>query len=163
MLFDANRHFLFHCSSQANYLCFDCDYEGSALRAQKLDIAGPTLSVINPDNGHAHLFYQVLDPIPRYHSTATKTLLDDVIFAYNLMLRADRCLTAQKQLVKNALSPKWEVWEGYKPFTLSELAAYMPDELRWVSKAFQKPQETATVKAFEETLDPGVTELLPVP
>jgi len=142
-----------------NYLCFDCDYEGSALRPQKFDIPRPTLSVINPDNGHAHLFYQVLDPIPRYHSQATKLLLDDVIFAYNLMLRADKCITTQKQLVKNALSPRWEVSEGDRAFTLSELARYMPDELRFVSKAFEealeKAHEPVRVKPFEETLDPG--------
>jgi len=138
-----------------NYLCFDCDYDGSAFQAEEADIPGPTISVVNRDNGHSHLFYQVLDPIPRYHSDKTKLLLDDVIFAYNLMLRADTCLTAKKQLVKNALSPRWEVMEGYKPFTLSELAEYIPENLRWVSKSFEKQQETLTVKPFDETLDPG--------
>ena len=138
-----------------NYLCFDCDYEWSEFKTEEVDIPGPTLSVVNPDNGYAHLFYQILDAIPRYHSQATKSLLDDVIFAYNLMLRADKCISTQKQLVKNALSPRWEVMEGYKPFTLSELAEYIPDDLKWISKAFEKPQETAAVKPFEETLDPG--------
>lgn len=138
-----------------DYLCFDCDYEWSEFQAEEVDIPGPTITAINRDNGHAHLFYQVLDPVPRYHSPATKMLLDDVIFVYNLMLRADKCITTQKQLVKNALSPRWEVLEGYKPFTLSELAEYIPEDLRWVSKAFEKPEETLTVKPFEETLDPG--------
>lgn len=138
-----------------SYLCFDCDYEWSEFKAEEVDLPGPTLSVVNPDNGYAHLFYQILDAIPRYHSQATKSLLDDVIFAYNLMLRADKCITTQKQLVKNALSPRWEILEGYKPFTLSELAEYIPDDLKWISKAFEKPQETAAVKPFEETLDPG--------
>jgi len=138
-----------------SYLCFDYDREWSEFQTEEVDIPGPTLSVVNPDNGHAHLFYQILDPIPRYHSAKTSKLLDDVIFAYNLMLRADRCITAQKQLVKNALSPMWEVKEGYKPFTLSELAEYIPHDLAWVSKAFEKQEETLTVKPFEETLDPG--------
>jgi len=43
------------------YLVFDCDYEGSALRAQKLYIPGPTLSVVNAKNGHSHLFDQILE------------------------------------------------------------------------------------------------------
>lgn len=138
-----------------NYLCFDCDYDGSAFQAEEVDVPGPTITAINRDNGHSHLFYQILDPIPRYHSDKTKLLLDDVIFAYNLMLRADTCLTAKKQLVKNALSPRWEVLEGYKPFTLSELAEYIPKDLRWVSKAFEKAREPVNVRPFEETLDPG--------
>ena len=138
-----------------SYLCFDCDYEWSEFKAEEVDLPGPTLSVVNPDNGYAHLFYQILDAIPRYHSQATKSLLDDVIFAYNLMLRADKCITTQKQLVKNALSPRWEILEGYKPFTLSELAEYIPDDLKWISKAFAKPEETAAVKPFDQTLDPG--------
>jgi hypothetical protein len=136
------------------YLVYDVDLPDAAYRSDYIDIPGPTLRVITKDTGHAHLLYELFDPPPRKPSAATKALIRDIIFAYNDMLLADRCITTQRQLVKNALSENWYVLTGYKPFTLSELAESIPSRLR--QRDFSPPlRQPLTAKSFEETLDPA--------
>jgi len=135
------------------YLCFDLDYYGAAMRPQDMDIPGPTLTMIAKDSGHAHLLYELYDPVPRKHTEATKALLRDVIFGHREMLCADKCITTQKQLVKNPLSPAWDVLPGHKPFSLSELAESIPDELKKKNRhEMPSVREPMRVKPFEETL-----------
>jgi hypothetical protein len=54
-------------------------------------------------------YVDYLDPLPLKHSQATKKLLGLVCYGYKEMLCADRHITTQKQLVKNALSDEWDV------------------------------------------------------
>jgi len=135
-----------------DYICFDLDYRAAAIRAAEVDVPGPTLTVVNPDNYHAHALYELYDPVPREHSKSTEKLLRDVSRGYKEMLCADRVITTQKQLVKNPLSDSWYVIAGYKPFTLSELAESIPATLD--RRTFRPPNnKPLSVKPFLDTLD----------
>lgn len=135
-----------------NYLCFDCDFWGAEIRPLEMDIPGPTLTVITPETGHAHLMYELLYPIAGRRRKATRALLNSVIDGYKEMLCADRCITTQKQLVKNPLSSKWRVLLGYKPFTLTELAECIPYGVIKPNVP-HVPDEPVRAKEFKKTLN----------
>ncbi len=119
-----------------HYLAFDCDSHDAAIRPAEMGLPGPTLSVITPDTGRAHLLYQLLQPIPRRRKSGkTSSLLRDVMAGYTTILEADKCITTERQLVKNPLSREWRVLEGHKPFSLSELMEYVPQEIKRESKS----------------------------
>lgn len=138
-----------------DYICFDLDFWGSVGRADEMDMPGPTLTVVTKDSGHCHYLYELHDPVPRKHSKNTARLLKNVKWAYKEMLCADAVITTQKQLIKNALSPKWGIVEGYKPFTLSEMAESIPDAVREAMQERLRPGNTANIgiRPFEETLN----------
>lgn len=118
-----------------HYLCFDCDSDDAAFRPGAMGLPVPTLSVIAPETGHAHLLYELFDPIPRRgKSTETRALLRDVISGYKTRLEADRCISLQHQLIKNPLCTKWDVLEGPMPFSLSELVEFVPKEFERKSR-----------------------------
>ena len=108
-----------------NYIIFDLDYNGSALAAMDNDLAEPTITAINRDNGHCHALYQIDKIYPKTASIKSRTLLNDIIDGYKNILKADRVITTQKQLTKNPLHQCWETLTG-KPVTLSEMAEYLP-------------------------------------
>ena len=137
-----------------NYLPFDCDFTGAANRAHDMGLPEPTLTVITPGSGYAHLMYQLGQPIPRKHSKATRGLMNRVIYGYKEMLCADKCITQPRQLVKNPLSPEWDVVVGHMAFTLYELAESIPNDLT-EHRRCEPALEPVKVKRFEETLDPN--------
>ena len=145
---------------QINYpaiycLVFDLDYPVVPLAYDEYDLPGPSITVMSPDSHRGNGMYQLLDPVRREgQSKATKALLKDVCNAYKEMLCADKCITTQRQLVKNPLSSKWMVIAGYKPFTLSELAEYIPGELKHKRTYEPTARQPLSVKPFEETLQP---------
>lgn len=134
-----------------HYLCFDCDFPGAAIRPAEVDLPKPTLTVITPDSKRAHLMYQLREPIPRRRkSRKTSRLLADVISGYKSMLQADRCITTQRQLVKNPLSEAWEVIEGHSPFFLWELIEYVPQEVKRENRS-DVPDGPAGVESLAQT------------
>jgi hypothetical protein len=141
------------------YVVFDLDYAGSALAASDHELPHPTLAVVNRENGHSHCMYELLKPLPRKHSRSTRLLLRDVTGAYGDILCADKCITTQKQLVKNPLHIQWDVIcpTGYGGvFTLSELAEYIPVEWKRArdnTRKFPATRDTK-VRTFEETYNP---------
>jgi hypothetical protein len=109
-----------------HYLVFDCDYEGAAYGNERHELPRPTLAVVNPKNAHAHLIYEV-DAVPIEHvSKKTACLLHDVKKGVGEMLCADKVITVQKQLCKNALSPDWNILEHDRVYKLNELIEYVP-------------------------------------
>lgn len=134
-----------------HYLIFDCDSHDAAIRPVEMDLPAPTLSIITPDTGRAHLLYQLFEPIPRKReSEKTGNLLADVISGYMVMLQADKCITTQLQLVKNPLSDRWDILEGHKPFSLSELVEYIPKRVKRESKS-EIPARRTGIESLAET------------
>lgn len=137
-----------------DYLVFDLDYHSAPIAAQERDLPMPTLTVISPDSNHAHLLYELLDPIPRKANKPTRELLKDVLYVYGEMLCADRTITTQKQLIKNALSSQWEVIKGNTPYSLTELAESKPPG--FVMDRTYTPRTNVALGElpFESTLNP---------
>lgn len=138
---------------RVDYIVYDLDYPSAPIAAEEKGLPFPTLTVISPDSHHAHLLYELLYPVPRKHSKSTKAFLSDIIFGYKELLCADKAITTQKQLVKNALWPGWEILQGHLPFSLSELAEAIPSEINR-NKTFEPPKITALrIKSFADTLN----------
>lgn len=137
-----------------DYLCFDLDYASAPIAARECNMPEPTLTMITRDSNHAHLLYELLYPIPKTHSKATRALLKDVIYGYKEVLCADKVITTQRQLIKNALSDTWAVIKGIERYSLAELAESIPAGFS-LDKTYQPPERlTLAEKPFSETLNP---------
>ena len=109
------------------WLIFDYDRDGTWCAADEAELPAPTLTVINPDNGHGHLAYGLAAPVllgPE-NSDRPKRYLAAIERAMAVRLRADpsyRGLTC-----KNPFHPYWETLSSGHLFTLSELHAWLAD------------------------------------
>lgn len=58
-----HRHLQPNAPLETAWLVFDLDYPGAAFAWEKANLPPPTLTVSNPENGHAHLFYGLTTPV----------------------------------------------------------------------------------------------------
>ena len=58
-----HRHLQPNAPLETAWLIFDLDNPGAASAWEKANLPPPTLSVSNPENGHAHLFYGLATPV----------------------------------------------------------------------------------------------------
>lgn len=56
------------------YLVFDVDYEGAALSWDWVGLPVPTLIAQNPENGHAHLYYELETPVLLWENARQKPI-----------------------------------------------------------------------------------------
>jgi len=142
---------------QIHYIVFDIDYPSAVFAPEEHDLPIPTITAVNRDNGHAHMLYELHDPVPRNHSRATRSLLRDIKAAYGDILCADKCITSHQQLIKNPLHDKWEVNPigGGVQFNLRELIEYIPE--CWKSEKYKRMNEfkvSYSDRNFDECLIP---------
>lgn len=116
-------------------LCFDVDREGAAIDWQDRLLPPPNLSVMNPDNGHAHLIYLLSDPVP----TSDLARIKPVQFMSAVQEGIRRTLDADRGyagvIVKNPSHNHWRTTEHcHQPYALQELAEWVelptPREMR---------------------------------
>ncbi len=93
----------------------------------------PTVVVINPKNAHAHLIYQLVEPVfwradhddAQHH--APMRFYERIRSAYTAALGADPAYPGL--LVKNPLHPQWRtIWTG-RTYELGELAEALPSDV----------------------------------
>lgn len=134
-----------------HYLAFDCDSHDAAIRPAEMGLPGATLTVRTQETGYAYLLYGLLHPIPREgQTTKTSRLLRDVTAGFRTMLEADKCIVAERQLVKNPLCAQWDVLEGQKLFSLSELIEYVPEEIKPKGRS-EIPARGSGIESLAET------------
>jgi hypothetical protein len=140
-----------------NYLVFDIDYNGAVLAPEERNLPMPTITAVNRDNGHAHLLYELSNPVPRTYSRTTSSLINDVKSAYRDILCADKCIIRQKQLIKNPLHSQWDInpMGGGSQYGLVELAEYIPKQWKIEQRRMMqfKPSFNCSSKTFEECYD----------
>jgi len=107
------------------YIVLDIDYDAAALAWEDIGLA-PTITVINRENTHAHLMYELKNPVafsrnarsgPQDYFMAVKRKLANA-------LRADQ--KYKGFLTKNPLSSRWLVDYNNGRFDLEEIAEYCP-------------------------------------
>lgn len=116
---------------QKRYLAFDIDRPLGALAWEDANLPIPNLIITNPKNGHAHLVYELRDPVWERRS-------DDVGRGEALPVRYYRAVSRAMQealqadpaynglLVKNPFHPNWTVTCGRQnPYTLEELSRHL--------------------------------------
>ncbi|RYF50320.1 MAG: plasmid replication protein [Cytophagaceae bacterium] len=125
--------------AKIHWLVFDCDKAGALEVANQIGhCPAPSFEVVNPDNGHSHLFYGLAVPVVRTDLGRAKPLayLASVEYALREVLGADEHYTGM--ISKNPLHPHWMVIE-YEPelWSIGELAEYLTLPAKLPKKATQ--------------------------
>jgi hypothetical protein len=109
------------------YLCFDIDRPDAQYAWEKAKLPEPTFICVNPKNKHAHIIYELTNPVWLRKSNDFRPgeappvkYLRSVYKAMRDALKADPSYTGLT--VKNPLSGMWIVHKNNYTFTLGELA-----------------------------------------
>lgn len=125
------------------WLVFDIDYStvtnivpnsqiGSVcnIAYDEHDCPPPNIIAVNPENGHAHYFYMLKDPVYRGANAEPKPALylESIYANMRTKLRADPCFAGvNAPLVKNPNSYHWNVFiVANEPYALCDLDVYVP-------------------------------------
>lgn len=110
---------------EASWLMFDIDRQGAALAWEEAWLPPPTVTIINPTNAHAHLWYGLNTPVclsdmaraaPIRYAAAIQA-------AYCTRLQADPAFAGL--ISKNPLHERWRTVWVPKLYDLGELAEYV--------------------------------------
>ena len=132
-----------------NYLVFDIDRAGAAFAHEDAGLPQPTYTVVNPQNAHAHLVYQVGciwhregDEKINHKALALARLLQ-ATFACML----DACPGYTGLIAKNPLHDQWRTIRG-PVYSLDELAEYLPQDMtRSRAEQGRRRARTAMIEA----------------
>lgn len=107
------------------YLVFDIDRPGAAFAANDAWLPAPTLTIVNLENRHGHLAYEIEAPVCATPSGRIKPLryLAAIERAYRERLEADRGYAGL--LIKNPLHDRWYTETTSPRFSLGQLAEYV--------------------------------------
>lgn len=116
---------------QVRYLTFDIDREFGGLSWEDANLPIPNITVINPENGHAHLIYELAKPIwLRKRDDDRRGDASPVRYLKAVRKAMQRALGADSHyagiLTKNPLHPHWRTAYGpVQPYSLDELSAHL--------------------------------------
>ena len=108
------------------YLVYDVDRSGAAMDWDDRGAPPPSITVKNPENGHAHLIYALEIPV----RTALDAKSHPLRYAAAIDSALQRLLESDPQysglICKNPLNPHWivQAWET-TPYTLNELDSWL--------------------------------------
>ena len=135
----AKRYLQHNPQSKIHWLVVDCDRPG-ALEVANMQATcpAPNFEVVNPANGHSHLFYGLVAPVVRTNAGRAKPLeyLASVEYALREMLGGDPGYSGL--ISKNPLHPTWNLIERQQSlWSLGELAEYLSLPAKLPAKALQ--------------------------
>lgn len=116
--------------SRRSYLCFDLDYEDSANAWSTVGLPEPTIVIVNPQNGHSHILYELKDPVywpcgSNDNKIRRKPIeyFNAIRYAYTEKLKADKDFT--HVVIKNPFSGVWDTSWHDNAYTLKDLASFV--------------------------------------
>ncbi|WP_428560407.1 MAG: replication initiation protein [Solidesulfovibrio sp. DCME] len=116
--------------SRRSYLCFDLDYADSANAWSTVGLPEPTIVIVNPQNEHSHILYELKDPVywpcgSNDNKIRRKPIeyFNAIRFAYTDKLKADKDFT--HVLIKNPFSGVWNTSWHDNSYTLKYLASFV--------------------------------------
>lgn len=124
-------------NNRIGFLTFDIDRPYAGLAWDEANVAAPNAVAVNPDNGHAHLIYQLAAPI----STSANSRIGPQVYLDAISRGMTRRLGAdpgfRNYLIKNPLHPHWRTWWGQsQAYVLFDLAVFLePEDMRIVRHA----------------------------
>ncbi len=126
-------HIQLNSRGRKAFLVFDVDRAGAAFSWEEAGLPAPTVIVVNPENGHAHLIYQLAAPV--YYNSAHRDARKNKPMGMYKRIRAGYAdlLGADPGYhdgdAKNPLHPKWwKIW-AERTYSLDELIEGYPGEL----------------------------------
>lgn len=119
------RHLQPNAPLEVAWLIFDLDYQGAAYAWEKVGLPPPTLTVINPANAHAHLFYGLVTPVAMSDAARDAPIryAAAVQQAFLAKLRADPGYAGL--IAKNPFHEAWRTLWVQRLYELGELAEYV--------------------------------------
>jgi len=127
------RHIQPNAKTMLGFLCFDVDSPNGLYQWYDNNCLAPNWVTVNPENGHAHYVYAILNPV----SKAFKSKAEPQLFAQAVnkgmvsKLGSDRSYSAY--MTKNPLHDHWDTYTiEEKPYNLDDLADNFP--LIWDNK-----------------------------
>lgn len=119
-----HRHIQPNPPGLLTWLVFDIDRPGAADAAYLADLPPPTITAINPKNGHAHLFYGLEVPVVKTQAgrAAPIRYAEAIEAAYHARLLADPGYSGL--IAKNPLAAAWLVYTS-RLYTLAYLAEFV--------------------------------------
>lgn len=107
------------------YVVFDVDYSGAAWSWDWVGLPAPTFIVINPENAHAHLIYELNTPVLLWDNARQKPIrfLEAIRRAYTDKLEADAGFVSP--VSKNPASNRWLVLHFEVRYDLGDLADWV--------------------------------------
>lgn len=130
------RHLQPNAPLEVGWLLFDVDIPGAAFAWEQANLPAPTVTVVNPANAHAHLFYGLTTPVCMSDAArdAPIRFAAAVQAAFRAKLGADPAYVGL--VAKNPLHAAWRTLWVQHLYDLGELAEYV-DLLR------RRPQREA--------------------
>lgn len=119
-----HRHIQPNSAGLVRWLTFDIDRADAAYRWQDTNAAPPTLMMLNPANGHAHVAYALATPVPRTEVSRIKPLqyLSAIQEGTRRRLGADPGYSGG--LIKTPGHPAWRTLSFEGVYALSDLAEW---------------------------------------
>ncbi|SIN96796.1 replication initiation protein [Halodesulfovibrio marinisediminis] len=115
------------------YLGVDLDYQGAATRWEEVNLPEPTLILINPETGHANVFWELKVPVLKACRMNNNNVRGKPVKwfkaiqkGFTKVLDGDFGYTSAS--IKNPFSSNWIVIWRDKQYSLEELAEYSPEE-----------------------------------
>ena len=123
-----HRHIQPNPPLQVAWLVFDLDYPGAAFSWEKNNLPPPTVTVVNPKNGHAHVFYGLAAPVSMTDAARNAPIRYAAALqaAFVAKLAADAAYGGL--VAKNPFHESWRALWIHHLYDLRELAEYV--ELR---------------------------------
>lgn len=112
---------------KTSYIALDVDRDGAAFVVEDAGLPSPTFTVVNPETTHAHLLYELSDPVYPGRSDKADWLIRAVSGGLTRMLGSD--LGYHGPLVQNPLNCRWRKIVTETRYGLRDLAAEIPVEL----------------------------------
>lgn len=108
------------------WLIFDIDREMGGLAWEFAGLPYPTWSVVNPENGHAHIVYGLEIPVCTSEAARTAPLRYLAAVYTTLAERMDADKSYAGLLTHNPIHKQWRTyWGRREPYSLGELADYL--------------------------------------
>jgi hypothetical protein len=128
------RHIQPNAPLETAWLVFDVDYVGAAFAWEKVNLPPPTLTVSNPKNGHAHLFYGLNTPVGM--SDAARDAPIRYAAAVQAAFLAKLCADPgyAGHIAKNPFHNAWSALWVQHLYDLGELAEYVELPKRHVQR-----------------------------
>ncbi|NMF90729.1 replication initiation protein [Aromatoleum petrolei] len=120
-----HRHLQPNAPLEVAWLVFDLDYPGAAFAWEKARLPPPTLTVVNPENAHAHLFYGLTTPVGMSDAARDAPIRYAAALqaAFLVKLCADPGYAGL--IAKNPFHDAWRALWVQHLFDLCELAEYV--------------------------------------
>lgn len=119
------RHLQPNAPLEVSWLVFDLDYERASVAWEKAKLPPPTLTVVNPENAHAHLFYGLTTPVAMSDAARDAPIRYAAAIqqAFHAKLQADSGYAGV--IGKNPFHHNWIALWVQRLYELGELAEYV--------------------------------------